>query len=318
MRKAFWNLLLVALLLCCPAQAAEKEVGAGYLRGVLLTPDVPRGPLALIIPGSGAVTRDGDIFALGIPGTYKLLAEGLAGQGIASARVDKRGMFSSAMQGVNPNNARLRDYADDARLWVDTLRQETGRECVWLIGHSEGALTAMLAAQKPEGICGLVLASPPGRKLGDILRAQMGLNFVDMAALPLIMRSIRSLEKGDPVDDSALPAQLQAVFRREAQGLLMDVMRYDPAGLISGLSLPILIVQGEADLQITPLDARLLHQAGPGSSLLLLPGVTHTLKRAGSSSLEDYRSTYSKPGLGLPPELINAVAAFMLSGGKAQ
>ena len=144
----------LALGVADPGAGTSVEVEApgpnGALRGTMLSPDRAGAPLVVIIPGSGPTDRDGNnpmgVFAA----TYRLLAEALAAQGVASVRVDKRGMFGSAAAG-NPSDATIAGYASDIRSWVSTLRARTGASCVWLLGHSEGALVALMVPSR--GAC---------------------------------------------------------------------------------------------------------------------------------------------------------------------
>ena len=69
----------------------------GPLKGTLLTPNSKPNTVVLIVPGSGPTDRDGNN-PLGVNASpYRLLAEGLAAKGLATLRIDKRGMFASAM-----------------------------------------------------------------------------------------------------------------------------------------------------------------------------------------------------------------------------
>jgi len=117
--------------------------------------DGPLGPLSaeilpvqdadhvvVIIPGSGETDRDENPFQ-----TYRLLAEGLAKHGIASLRIDKRGLFDSAAAIQDPNDVTIADYAQDARDWAE--HATTLAPCVWIAGHSEGGLVALVAARRP-------------------------------------------------------------------------------------------------------------------------------------------------------------------------
>src|SRR5947209_15392310 len=147
----------------------------GELAGTFV--DAGRGaPVVLIVPGSGPTDRDGNN-PLGVTGApYRLLAEALAERGVSTLRADKRGMFGSKAAIAEANAVTLGDYAADAHEWAEALRARTGARCVWLLGHSEGGLVALTAAQQPRGLCGLILVASAGRKLGSILREQLNAN----------------------------------------------------------------------------------------------------------------------------------------------
>jgi len=143
--------LAIAALLATAASPAGVEVTIsgpqGALAGTLLDP-AKDAPAILMIPGSGPTDRDGNN-PLGVKGgVYRQLAEGLAAKGVATLRIDKRGLFGSKAAVADPNDVTIAAYAADAHAWVDMLRAKTGRSCVWLLGHSEGSLVALKAAQE--------------------------------------------------------------------------------------------------------------------------------------------------------------------------
>src|ERR1043166_710543 len=134
----------------------EQEVSNAELRGTLTLP-VTSGsfPAALIIAGSGPVDRNGNF--PGAPNdSLKLLAHGLATQGIASLRVDKRGIGGSRAAGMREEDLRFGTYVADAASWLKLLRGQSRVSRVALIGHSEGALIATLVAQQAD-LTGLIL-----------------------------------------------------------------------------------------------------------------------------------------------------------------
>ena len=139
--------IFFAHLLLVPASAVDHDMieapgPHGPLKGTFLSPVGENIPLVLIIPGSGPTDRDGNS-PLGIKAsTYRLIAEGLKENGIASVRFDKRGMFASAAAVPDANAVTIDDYANDILLWIAAARQRTGNRCVWVLGHSEGGLVA--------------------------------------------------------------------------------------------------------------------------------------------------------------------------------
>lgn len=178
------NLLLAAAALSAAPSATSSDIKAGannVLAGTLLTPAGKAKAAMIIIPGSGPTDRNGNSPAGIRAAPYRKLAEALASRGVASVRIDKRGMFGSAAAG-NPNLATFADYDADVRSWVDVTRKATAQKCVWVAGHSEGGLVAMRAAGGTN-VCGVVLLAAPGEKLGDTIRKQLRANPANASTL---------------------------------------------------------------------------------------------------------------------------------------
>lgn len=296
-----------------PVESAVQAPGpAGPLKGSMLAPMAEPGPVALIIPGSGPTDRDGNN-PLGVKAsTYRLLAQELADRGVTSVRIDKRGMFGSAAAAQDPNAVTIGDYAADAHAWVDSIRKRTGAGCVWLIGHSEGGLVAMAAAQDAPAVCGLVLIAAPGRPLGAVLREQIRANPANAPLLAQAMPAIDALEAGRRVDTADMHPALQGLFGAKVQGFLISAFSYDPARLLADYRKPVLVLQGQRDLQVSEADARRLGQAAPAASLVLLPDVNHVLKTVASKDARANLATYANPDLALAPGVAATVADFIL------
>lgn len=284
----------------------------GALAGTML--DAGRGaPVVLIVPGSGPTDRDGNN-PLGITASsYRLLAEGLAARGVSSVRVDKRGMFGSKAAIADGNKVTIGDYAADVHRWSDVIRKRTGAPCIWVLGHSEGGLVALAAAQQPAGICGVALVAAPGRKLGDVLRSQLRANPANAPLLGDALKVVSSLEAGRPIDVSGMNPALQSLFAPGVQGFLIDAMAKDPARLAASLRIPTLIVAGGRDMQVPPSDGQALASAQPGARLVVIPAMTHVLKDAASGSAADNMKTYADPSLPVSAPLVEAIAAFVRS-----
>jgi pimeloyl-ACP methyl ester carboxylesterase len=303
------GMLALAALLAAPAERPLTAPGPqGSLAGTLA--DAGKGtPVVLIIPGSGPTDRDGNN-PLGVAAApYRLLAEGLAKRGVSSLRTDKRGMFGSKPAIADANKVTIADYAADARAWVASARSATGAKCVWLLGHSEGALVALAAGQRPDGICGIITVSGPGRKLGAVMREQLKANPANAPILAPAFAALDSLEAGKSVDPAAIPAPLQPLFNAAVQPFLMDLLAQDPAKLAFSLKVPLLIVQGDKDIQVGVADAKLLAAAQPRAELAVLSGVNHVLKVPAGDDRAANVATYADPSLPIAASVVEAIAS---------
>ncbi len=282
----------------------------GPLAGTLLDPD-PTGPLIVIIPGSGPTDRDGNN-PLGVKGgAYRQLAEALAAKGIATLRIDKRGMFGSRAAFADADAVTTAGYADDVQAWSKVARDRTGRKCVWLLGHSEGGLVALQAARQRKGLCGLVLVSTMGRPFGAVLREQLRADPAYAPILDVALATINALETGKRVAAATLPVPLRDLFPDAVQAYLIDLFSRDPAKLIAGVRLPILILQGTRDIQVSVVDAAALEKAQPGAVLTLLPGINHVLRPVASDDRAANVATYADATLPISPRVTDAVAGFV-------
>lgn len=268
-------------------------------------------PVVLIIPGSGPTDRDGNN-PIGVKAApYKLLADALAEKGVSTLRADKRGMFESKASIEDANSVTIADYAGDAHAWADALKKRTGAKCVWLLGHSEGGLIALAAAQQPAGLCGVILVSAAGRKLGVVIREQLNANPANAPLLPPAMAALDSLEAGKTVDQSTLPAPLLPLFNAKVQPFLIDLLSKDPAALAAATKLPMLIVQGERDIQVSVADAKALAAAQPAAKLMLVPQMNHVLKDVAADDRASNLATYGNPDLPIDARLADGIAAFV-------
>jgi pimeloyl-ACP methyl ester carboxylesterase len=299
-------------------------LGAAAAAAVQMTVPGPQGPIAgtfvdagknapvvLIIPGSGPTDRDGNN-AMGVTAApYRLLAEALAASGVSTLRADKRGMFGSKAAIADANAVTIADYAADAHRWIGALRKHTGASCVWVLGHSEGGLIALAAAQQPQGICGLILVASPGRRLGAVIREQLRANPAAAPLVPPADAALQSLEAGKTVDVTGMPAPLLALFNPKVQPFMIDLLRQDPAALASATHLPTLIVRGGKDLQVAQADADALHSARPDAKLLSPANMNHVLKDVTSDERAANLATYADPSLPVAPSLVDGITAFV-------
>lgn len=300
-------LILAALPRALAAEDLTLERPGAILSGTLLVPQQAVAA-ALVLPGSGPTDRDGNAFNGVQTDAYRLLAEGLAPEGIATLRADKRGIGRST---GDPNAVTLGLYAQDAGAWIDQLRDHSGQDCVWLIGHSEGGLVALQTAAQRDDICGLILIGTPGRPASQILLEQLRAVAALKPFMPQAEKAIVSLIAGQPVPPENLPGPLIGIFAPPIQPFLMDLFAFDPGQSAHGPGLPSLIVRGGADLQISAKDANILGSRLPRAERLDLPGMTHVMKTAADDSRAANLATYRDPTLPLAAGLLPGIAGFI-------
>ena len=303
------SLILAAALMDPTATPVVLPSEPAALHGTLLTPEGPTRAVAVILPGSGPTDRDGNSPGGLVASTYRLLAEGLAEQGVATIRIDKRGVGGSAAAMVAEQDLTFQTYIDDARAWAAEAARVTGQPCVWLIGHSEGSQIALAAAQDDNpSVCGLVLLAGAGRPAGVILRDQFRAGLPEDLLAPALA-ALDELEAGRTVADS--PPELAAFFRPSVQPYLISWIGLDPTDLIRNYEGPVMIGQGSTDIQVGMVDASALSAARPTAHLVVWEGVNHVLKLALADRSANL-ATYVNPNLPLAPGVVDDVAGFIL------
>lgn len=295
------------------ADSAGIEVAAagpqGPLKGTML--DAGKGaPVAILIPGSGPTDRDGNN-PMGIKAAHlKMLAEGLAAQGVSTIRIDKRGMFGSKGAVAPGGDVKIADYVTDIGNWVAVARAKTGAKCVWLIGHSEGGMVALATAQAQKHLCGVVMAASLGRKMTLVMREQFAKNPANAPLMPQVNAVLDSIEAGKVGDTSGMHPAIAPIFSPVNQRYLIDTGAYDPGKLIAATKLPAMIVQGGRDLQTTMDDANAMKAGQPAATLRVFPEMNHLLKDAPADPMGNV-ATYADAALPLTPGVVDAIAAFV-------
>jgi hypothetical protein len=175
-----------------------------------------------------------------------------------------------------------------------------------VIGHSEGSLIGMVAAQRL-GAHAFVSIAGAGRPVQQIILEQ-----VRSQLPPDLLKTtediLDQLAKGKTV--ASVPAELNVLFRPSAQPYLISWLRYDPLKEMTKLRIPVLIVQGTTDIQATLGDAKRLAVGNPAAKLLLIDGMNHVLKTVPNEK-DKQVSSYSVPSLPVAPDLISAISKFV-------
>jgi uncharacterized protein len=308
---------ITSLLFYMPIQAAAERdtthtettiilhTANGDISGTLTIPgDGPKNmPVALIIAGSGPTDRNGNNPMMKNE-SLKLLAHGLAAHNIATVRFDKRGIGESRTAAKSEADLRFEDYINDARGWIELLKKDTRFTKVFVAGHSEGSLIGMIAALKTAD--GFVSISGAGRSADIVLKEQLANQpqMVKDSSYPII----DSMVLGKTVQH--VPKMLFAFFRPSVQPYIISWFHYNPQTEIKKLTIPVLILQGTNDLQVTVEDANLLAKSNSKAQLTLIKNMNHIFRIVEGDKKENL-ATYITPTIPISEELITAIAAFV-------
>lgn len=301
---------ILSIALPLPSVTVTRTVdingGLAPLYGTLETPASSKSSIAaLILSGSGATDRDGNGPSGRGPNELKQLAQALDAAGIASLRVDKRGIGESAPAAPSETALTLGTYVNDATNWTRWLSSQPSVSCVVLIGHSEGALIAFLVAQHTH-VCGIISLEGPGRPLKSVLEDQFK-HVLKGDLLAEANADLQSLSNGQSVE--RVDPRLDMLFRPSVQNYLRSEINVNPSDELSKSSVPALIVLGTDDSQVAKSDYDALTKARKSVRGMIIQGMNHPLKEVGGNPID--RSELS--ALPIPAALTTAIIKFISS-----
>ena len=318
MRRIKALLCGVFMLLGLTVSAQQREVVVecewGNISATIDMPEEGGDTAVLIVAGSGPTDRNGNSGAGLNTYSYKMLGETLAHSGYAVMRYDKRGIGGSPIPAEDIPSLVFEDYIDDARACAKFLRTE-GFERVIVAGHSEGGLIALqLAAEEACCLDGVVLLCAPGYNMAEILNFQLSPQLVP-AYMGLMVKStaiINSLKAGRMVAQEDIPAELMSLFHPTVQPFIISNMRYEPTELAAKCRVPMLIVSGGRDIQVSVSNGERLHGANPAAEHRMFENMTHVLKDADTSDrMMQVMSIYTNANLALTEALAPAIVEFI-------
>ena len=298
-------------------------------------------PAALIISGSGPTDRNGNSGNLPLE-TNRNLALTLAEAGIPSLRYDK----------VGAGQTGLASHADgtgiDYELFLQEVR-DAARELasqpgvdpdqLIIVGHSEGALFALALAREMTQAgpppAAVMLVAPLSVRYLDILHGQVteqgkaavASGQMTQAAFDTLTVEldalIDSLRTTGELPDTTIGPELSTIFTPANAAFLAQIDKVDPAEVAADLpnDMPVLVLLGEKDAQVTPAQVRQLMDgfAAAGNNqatLVMLPNADHTLRIVEGTPhpIIDYRN----PNLPFSHEAVMAIDAFLARHGLAR
>ena len=271
--------------------------------GTLLLPTAIEKPnLVIIIAGSGPTDRDGNQnFLKG--NSLKKLAIGLSNQNIATFRFDKR-IVKQIRKGNVDKDMMFDDFVVDAKSVLTYFKNTKSYNKIYIAGHSQGSLVGMLAAQNNAD--GFISLAGAGQSIDMVITEQ-----VEKTA-PMFLedtkRVFNVLKEGKTTAD--FPPALASIFNLDVQPFIANWMSYNPQDEIKKLNMPILIINGTKDLQVSEAEARLLNEAAPKAELKIIDKMNHILVPIEGDDLENSKS-YNETSRKLAPELLEVIIEFI-------
>jgi uncharacterized protein len=285
------------------------ETATGKISGSLSVPlKGKRFAVVLIIAGSGPTDRNGNSGAAVTANSYKILADSLLQHNIASLRYDKRGIAESTDAGAKEEDLSFEDYINDAAAWVAFLKKDKRFSNIIIAGHSEGSLVGMVAAQK-NTVAKYISIAGAGEPVYETLKKQLAAQPEQIQKMCYPM--LDTLASGKKL--TVVPPMLNSLFRPSVQTYLISLFKYDPSKEIAKLNIPVLIINGTTDIQVSVDDANNLHAACKQSKLLIVDGMTHLLKEGQANREKNIALYSSTPNEPIKKELVKAIINFISS-----
>ena len=301
--------LVFAFIVCAPSFAqnklfTEKEIAINELiDGTLLLSNTnSNSTLAIFIGDFGPTDRNGNQNFLK-SNTLKKLAEGLSYQGVSTFRYDKR-IVKQIRKGKVDNDILFNDFITDAISVVSHFKSQNTYSKIYIIGYGQGSLVGMIAAQEIGD--GFVSLAGSGQSLDLILRNEIKKNapmFAEDTA-----KVLETLKAGKTTPN--FPEALASIFSEELQPFLSSWIQFNPITEISKLNVPVLIINGTKDLQVSVEESEALKNASKNGSLKIIEKMNHILYTIEGDDLENSKS-YNESFRKINPQVIEHLISFI-------
>lgn len=275
-----------------------------FVEGSLIVPkNIEKPPLAILIGGSGPVDRDGNQ-PMVQNNSLKFLAEAMEKQGIASFRYDKRIVKKLKSGDFTEEDIRFDDFIKDAIDVLEYFQSSNKFSKLVVIGHSQGSLVGMVAAQ--DRADAFISIAGAGQEIDDVIVDQLE------KQAPGLKDNARSAF--DDLRANGIAVQyspgLASIFRASLQPFLISWMKFNPQEELSKLEIPVLIINGNKDLQVQLSEAELLRKAKPGAQFKMIEGMNHIFRNVEGDDIDNSK-TYNNPKLPIMQELVDVISSFI-------
>jgi dienelactone hydrolase len=248
-------------------------------------------PVVVLVHGSGPHDRDETI---GPNRPFRDIAGGLASRGIAVLRYEKRTKVHGARIDATAFTVE-QEVIDDALAAIETARRQDGLDAdrVYLAGHSLGAMLAPEIAKRDGRLAGVVLLAAPARPLEVVMRDQLeyiaALPQSDSAARASIAATLDTIAQ---LENRALPPATSVMGAPASY--YYDLDEYEPVATAMALDVPILVVHGGRDYQVTAEDLAIWRErlSDQGAIIREFPALNHLfIEGSGTATPTEYFSS---------------------------
>ncbi len=295
-------LFFISIMNAQNRQELEIKVQNGAIKGELsLSKDDKI--LVVMIAGSGPTDRDGNNPSMK-NNSLKMLSDSIHSYGISTFRFDKRGIAQSKVSGLMEDDMNIDTFVEDTKKWIQLLASLYKKKIV-VLGHSEGSLIGMLASKNNPNVKGFISLAGAGIPADSIILNQIGSKMP--AILPKTSEYLAQLKKGKRID--SVDKMMYMLFRPSVQPYMISWIHKNPCEEIQNLNIPILILQGDQDLQVNVSDADRLAQCAPKSQKVILKDMNHVLKEV--HSFMENQASYAQPNKPLHSEIVKEMRSFL-------
>lgn len=252
-------------------------------------------PAVVLVHGSGPNDRDETI---GPNKPFRDLAWGLATQGIAVLRYEKRTReHAREMMAMMKTLTVKEETIDDVLSAVSILRKTKGvdNRRVFVLGHSLGAMLIPRIGRLTTAVAGFVILAGPARPLEDLMLEQYAYIF----SLDTARADAKKLQLDEMKRQAEKIKTLQGPHPDSSETLLSlprayweDLKGYNPPEMARNLPIPLLVLQGERDYQVTPVDYEKWKAAlgmKPNARFKMYPALNHLfIEGSGKSTPSEY------------------------------
>ena len=299
-------LLFPCILLSQTTDKNGKDISVSpMVDGTILVPSTTeKPPLAILIGGSGPIDRNGNQQMMK-NNSLKFLAEALYDNDIAVFRYDKRIVKQIKDRTLNEESIHFDDFIKDAIDVIEYFKRSKAFSKIYVIGHSQGSLVGMIAAQNRAD--GFISLAGAGQEIDDVIVDQL-----EKQAPGLKDNARESFDdmRANGVAVNYNPG-LASIFRPQIQPFLITWMNYNPQTEIAKLTIPVLIINGEKDLQVQVSEAEKLKEASPNAQFEIIPPMNHILKEIEGDGIENSKS-YNEPSRPIIPKVVEVISTFIL------